>query len=283
MHRSPQQNAQKNPVPSDYAAQIRARLEQDKLVLQTEFSIRGRIQTFFLDDLLSDRDAQEIYAAFPAEQQMRELKSLREHKYVAMQLDQFNPKIEAIIYAFQAPNVVALISEITGLQSLFPDEQLYAGGISVMGQGNYLNPHLDNSHDKAQNHYRALNLLYYISPNWQPEFGGNLELWDNGLTHPCRTIDYKFNRLVVMITNRTSWHSVSPICQRDRRCCVSNYYFSPESPSEVDYAHVTSFRGRPDQPLRNLVLQGDAFLRNCLPEGLKKRIRKPDHYYQKQS
>lgn len=280
MHRSPR-NAESEQAQCDYADQICQKLEQCKSQLQAEFSIQARIQTFYLDDLLSDRDALNIYAAFPDEQKMRRLKSLREHKYVAMQLDQFDRTIEAIIYAFQDPRVVQLISEITEIRPLFPDPQLYAGGISVMQQGHFLNPHLDNSHDKVQNNYRVLNLLYYVSPNWQPEFGGNLEVWDQGLKQPCRTIDYRFNRLVVMITHRTSWHSVSPIRHVDRRCCVSNYYFSPNSPVAVDYAHVTSFRGRPEQPLRTLVLQGDAFLRNCLPEGLKKRLRKPDHYYQK--
>lgn len=264
-----------------YVLQICRQLEQHKATLQAEFSRSSQIPTFHLDDLLDEQAVREIHAVFPHEQHMRELKSLREHKYVAMQLDQFDPRIEEIIYAFQDPKVVELITEITGIAGLFPDHQLYAGGISVMSQGNYLNPHLDNSHNKEQNAYRVLNLLYYVSPDWQPELGGNLELWDHGLHRPCRTIDYRFNRLVVMMTNRTSWHSVSPIAQARRRCCVSNYYFSFQSPSEREYSHATSFRARPGQPVRDVILQGDSFVRNHLPEGLKQRMRRPDHYYQK--
>jgi Rps23 Pro-64 3,4-dihydroxylase Tpa1-like proline 4-hydroxylase len=49
-----------------------------------------------------------------------------------------------------------------------------------MTRGHYLNPHIDNSHDKFRADYRVLDLLYYTSPDWQVEFGGSLELWPNG-------------------------------------------------------------------------------------------------------
>ncbi len=264
----------------EYADQIYAKLVACQLEMQSAFARRDRIQSCYIDDLLAEDTARAIHAAFPLTQEMRLLKSLRERKSVGIQLDQFNPVIEEIIYAFQDPRVVALISDITGIKPLLPDSLLYAGGISAMGEGDFLNPHLDNSHDRDRTNYRVLNLLYYVSPDWKPEFGGDLELWDNGLRQPCRRIPYQFNRFVLMITNQTSLHSVNPIWHRDRRCCVSNYYFSPNPPAEFEYSHVTSFRGRPEQPLRDLVLQGDAFLRDRLPKGLKNRVRKPG-YYQK--
>ncbi|QYO68136.1 protein kinase domain-containing protein [Leptolyngbya sp. 7M] len=180
-------------------------------------------------------------------------------------------------------DVRSLISEITGLQQLLPDAELYAGGISLMNEGCYLNPHLDNSHDKSRTHYRVLNLLYYVTPDWQESYGGNLELWDQGLKHPCRTIYSKFNRLVIMATNKTSWHSVSKIRYAGRRCCINNYYFSPQSPDAQDYTHVTSFRGRPDEKLKDTVLRIDTLLRNLAPRSLKNLIRKPQYYKKQQS
>ena len=50
-----------------------------------------------------------------------------------------------------------------------------------MKKNQFLNPHLDNSHDKDRSRWHVLNLLYYVTPNWQEDFGGNLELWTNGL------------------------------------------------------------------------------------------------------
>lgn len=60
-----------------------------------------------------------------------ERKSLREHKFVAAQMDRYNPMLEEIIYAFQDPRVVKLVEEITGIQEMIPDQYLYAGGESA--------------------------------------------------------------------------------------------------------------------------------------------------------
>jgi hypothetical protein len=38
------------------------------------------------------------------------------------------------------------------------------------------------------------------------------------------------------------------------RQCVSNYYFSVAPPDGVAYKHVTTFTGRPEEPLKRLVL-----------------------------
>lgn len=46
------------------------------------------------------------------------------------------------------------------------------------------------------------------------------------------------------------------------------------------YSHVTSFRGRPEQPLRDLTLQGDNALRNLVGRMLKRNISN-SHYYKK--
>lgn len=263
-----------------YAEMIASKLEAAKDTLCKEFNIQNRINTCYIDDLLDDADVKSIYEAFPQKQDMLLLKDLREYKYVGIQINKFNPLISEIIYAFQHPKVVKIVSEITKIEQLFPDEYLYAGGISLMDNGCFLNPHLDNSHDKDRDKYRVLNLLYYVSPDWQEEYGGNLELWDNSLKNKCRTIHSKFNRLVIMVTNKKSLHSVSKINHQGQRCCVSNYYFSNQPAENHEYFHVTSFRGRPEQKLRDLILQGDAMLRNGIRKVFKHGIKK-SHYYRK--
>jgi Rps23 Pro-64 3,4-dihydroxylase Tpa1-like proline 4-hydroxylase len=169
--------------------------------------------------------------------------------YVGYQMSSYNPLLEEIIYAFQDPRAVKLISSITGIQQLLPDEHLYAGGISMMVEGHYLNPHLDNSHDLERNHYRVLNLLYYLTPDWRDEYGGNLELWDKGLDRPQRTLHSRFNRLVVMQTHTRSWHSVSKVETNGRRCCVSNDYFSRNRPERtLPTTSLRSVVGRTRKP-----------------------------------
>jgi len=263
-----------------YADLIAAKLLSAKKHLAGEFRQPGRIQSCFVDDLLPDSLTQQIFDAFPCPSEMMERKSLREHKFVAAQMNRYNPVLEEIVFAFQDPRIVELVEEITGLQGMLPDEHLYAGGISLMGCHHFLNPHLDNSHDKDRNLYRALNLLYYVTPDWSHESGGNLELWDSGPHGEPREIVSKFNRLVLMATHKKSWHSVSQVrAAQAARCCVSNYYFASTPIEEHAYFHVTTFRGRPEQPVRNFVLRCDAALRMGIRRVFGKGVRTPKHLY----
>lgn len=205
-----------------------------------------------VEDLLPTDITREIFEAFPKDAEgFRTLKSFREHKRQAFDLSGFPPILSDITYALQDARVVERISELTGIRNLDGDPTLYAGGLSMMFPGQFLNPHIDNSHEASKSAYRRINTLFYVTPDWKLENGGNLELWDEAVTTPF-TIVSKFNRLVFMETNRRSWHSVSPVVDGLPRCCVSNYYFSPQSPEEDEYYHVTSYNGRPEQPLRRL-------------------------------
>lgn len=257
------------------------KLAEHKEILKSEFNHPTRINSCIIDDLLPPEVATAIFAGFPSPEEMTAYKSLRENKRIAAQMDLYNPILEEAIFAFQDPRVVSIVEEITGLREMIPDEHLYAGGISLMAQGNFLNPHLDNSHDNDKQHYRVLNLLYYVTPDWDVSYGGNLELWDNGMSNTQRTVHAKFNRLVLMITNQTSIHSVSKVIVNSKRCCVSNYYFSKRPAEHNEYFHVTSFYGRPEEPIKNLVLRGDAFLRQLVRKIVGKRVVKTKHIYKK--
>jgi len=50
---------------------------------------------------------------------------------------------------------------------------------------------------------------------------------------------------------------------------VSNYYFSDISPDGDEYFHVTSFLGRPEQPVRRYLGVLDNGLRNLVSRILK--------------
>ena len=208
---------------SELADFILIKLESNKQqILASYMDSEHSIGYFFIDDLLPKKIALEIYNHFPSTQNAVLKKSLREFKYVAYQMDQYHPLLQEIIYAFQDQKIVDFFKDNLNISSLYPDDNLYAGGLSLMGKNNFLNPHLDNSHDKDRSRWRVFNLLYYVTPDWKLNNGGNLEIWPNGLKSEPITIESKFNRLVVMATHQKSWHSVSRVAVDDVRCCVSN-------------------------------------------------------------
>jgi len=224
---------------------------------------------FYLDELLPQSDVEEIYAAFPRNGEgFFDRESFREKKRTSANLSDFNAILSDITYAIQDVRVVNKVSELCSMKSIEPDPKLYAGGLSMMFPNDYLNPHIDNSHDGDRSKYRRLNLLYYVSPDWSFDNGGNFELWNEERTIPKTIISHQ-NRLVVMETNKTSWHSVSKVNAERPRCCVSNYYFSEISPDGDEYFHVTSFLGRPEQPFRRYLGVLDNGLRNLVSRTLK--------------
>ena len=266
----------------DIGGLIASQLNANKEVLKKQFhQNKETIGYFYLDDLLPDKLVNQIHKSFPKLEETIKKKNIREYKYLAYQMDRYDSLLEEVLYAFQETEVVNLISEICGVESLKPDANLYAGGLSLMTKNNFLNPHLDNSHDKDRNLWRVLNLLYYVTPNWETENGGNLELWHHVLKNKKTTVTSKFNRLVVMATHQNSWHSVSEVHVDAIRCCVSNYYFSKTPLLETDNFHVTSFRAEKDQKIKNILLQIDTKLRSGLRKFFKKGVRENPHRYKK--
>src|SRR5690606_20515459 len=151
---------------------IFSKIEKNKALLQEQYNnSKDTIGYFFIDNILPEKLALEISCLFPNSSEMVLKKSIREDKYIGVQMNQYNNLLEEVLYAFQDDRIVKLISEITEITNPYPDENLYAGGISLMKKNQFLNPHLDNSHDKDRERWRVLNLLYYVSPNWKLEYG----------------------------------------------------------------------------------------------------------------
>jgi Rps23 Pro-64 3,4-dihydroxylase Tpa1-like proline 4-hydroxylase len=258
---------------------ILERLDREADEIRQDFAAAKGVPTRFcaIDDLLPDEIAKKIAAAFPPVDTMRHLDSFREKKYTSKTLGKYDPIIEDITFAFQDDRVIEKVAELTGIEEAVGDPHLYAGGISAMAEGHFLNPHIDNSHDGEQKNYRVLNLLYYVTPAWKPENGGNLELWDEKVTTPVE-IPSLFNRLVLMSTNDKSWHSVNRVKTEGTRCCISNYYFSPRSPNGYETTHVTYFMARPEQKLRRFVTKVDSDIRTFARRFKKSGFAKKDIY-----
>lgn len=254
------------PSRKELSSYIHSKLKSNLSDLKANFQNSVRevgVRYCYLDDLLPNEIANRIDSVFPKKNEMRLMDSFREKKYTSKDFNRFDPLLEDITFAIQDDAVIRIVEEITGIQEQRPDPSLYAGGLSRMEIGNFLNPHIDNSHEMTRTLYRTLNLLYYVSPQWSLENGGNLELWDKKVRNRI-TIESKFNRLVLMETNPWSWHSVSPVVVDRNRNCVSNYYFSRKSPIGVDYFNVTSYSARPEEPLKRILSNVDNKLRGLL-------------------
>ncbi len=238
------------------------RLSESSEQLKKQFFAEHPIKVarhFVFDNLLPMEIAEEVYAQFPKPNQMRLLNSYGELKLKYSHIKHTTQLLQDLHFTIQSPTVISMIENITEIKNQVPDPSQIAGGVSTLLKGYYINPHLDTSHDVDKKFYRAVNMLYYVSPNWRLENGGNYELWDTSIKNRI-IVPSLFNRLVVMETNRTSWHSVNPVLCDAPRCCVFNYFFSEQSPENVEYHHGSSFslfnplfRPRPEQKIRRAI------------------------------
>lgn len=230
-----------------------SRIQEEKESLKTEYSNLGDevAKTILIDNFLPKDLVLKCHKELDSCTNWRITSDHRESKAVNQDIDHVGNLSAAMLDLFHDPRVIKEIRELTSIDGLVADPSLYAGGISKMAKGNFLNPHIDNSHNRDRSMYRRLNLLLYVTPGITVDDGASLNLWDRKV-RTSKEIGSLFNRLVVMETNKHTWHSVTPMKSNKSRYCVSNYYFSSASPSGKSYYHVTSFTGRPEQPLIRL-------------------------------
>lgn len=262
----------------DLGKQIAERLRQNTAQLKALWESSAPVRHCFIDDLLPAEAARRIYESLPAPETLMLRESIKERKRVGIRLENYAPEMAAILFAFQEPEVVQAVTDITGLQQMKADASLYGSGISLMLQGDYLLPHLDNSHDGDGRLYRVLNLLYYVTPDWPEDGGGNLELWDKPMKER-REIHSRFNRLVLMETHTDSVHSVTKVVKPGgMRACISNYYFSPVPANHKEHVHKTTFFARPeDGAIKKLQLAAEGKAKNFLARFLGNGVKNTAH------
>jgi Rps23 Pro-64 3,4-dihydroxylase Tpa1-like proline 4-hydroxylase len=261
---------------ADLADIICCRLRAAKDELAAAFGTPNAIRYAVLDRLLPDELALRVSMDMPPPSVLLRRSSPGERKYVSAAIDALPAELRSLILAFNHSAVVRSIGEITAITDIEPDEQLYNGGITIMGAGDYMCPHLDNSHDFAAARRRKLALIYYLTPRWKYAFGGQLELWDDGPNRPPHEIAYCFNRLVLIEETLRSWHSVRPVVANAQRTSITAYYYSRSTGERV---RLTRFRGRPGQVMRNLSCTFDFLLRSSVHRVFGNAVRRNQHLY----
>lgn len=124
---------------------------------------------------------------------------------------------------------VSLLEAMTGVKGLLADPHLLGGGVHRTRPGGYFKVHADVNKHPDFGLDRRLKLLIYLNENWRAEYGGNLELWPEGLQHCAQSIEPIAGRCVVFSTTATSFYGYpQPLtCPPNRDCrSIALYYYS---------------------------------------------------------
>jgi len=136
----------------------------------------------------------------------------------------FGPETYKLFWKLNSPEFIKYLKNITGIKSLYPDIGLHGGGLHMMKNGGKLNIHLDYSIHPKLKLQRKLNLIIYLTKDWNYTWGGSLEFWSHNqeLNKPNKceqVIDNVFNRAVLFDTTQNSWHGFAEPIQ-----CPENQY-----------------------------------------------------------
>lgn len=175
-------------------------------------------------------------------------KPVQVNKYHISDEDRLGPYTQRLLYELKSQKFIAILERLTGIADLIPDALNLGGGIHLNASGALLKIHADfNRHDRWHL-ARRLNLLLYLNEGWQPEYGGDLELWDREMTQCVKRISPIAGRCVIFSTSSHSYHGhPEPIrCPPDvSRKSLALYYYTNSSDTRSGDAHSTLWQSRP--------------------------------------
>ncbi len=194
--------------------------------------------------------------------------------------DVMEPGLRSLFYAFNSMPFIRFVENLTGIKGLIPDPYFMGAGFHEIGQGGHLSMHADFNHHKPMNVERRVNLLIYLNENWEAEYGGQLELWDQGMKNCVQSIIPKFNRCAVFSTTSESWHgNPQPVNHpkgQNRRSIALYYYTSTWDDEKV--TKTTDFRARPGtEDKRDWYVKSNEFYDEYLPPFVARKMKKLNH------
>ncbi|NDG29190.1 2OG-Fe(II) oxygenase [bacterium] len=166
----------------------------------------------------------------------------------------FPPSTYSFMSFLNSPKFVDNLCKLTGIENLIPDIGLHGAGWHIHGNQGKINLHYDYSIHPKLFLQRKLNVILYLSKEWDPKWGGNLEFWShdekqNKPKENVTTIEVKFNRAVIFDTTQNSWHGFpDPIKCPDKvyRKSIAMYYLC-EPPIDVDQRKRALYAPTKDQ------------------------------------
>ena len=240
-------------------------LETEKMFARFSetFAIAEPFPHVVIDSFLPAEVAKRCATAFPVpgSEQWIHYAHLNSAKWGMTDLESMPDALKSVTIALNSPQFTTALSVLSKVPDLESDPGLSGGGLHVTRQGGFLNVHTDFvSHPSNRTWRRQLNLLLYLTEDWDETWGGHLELWDEEMRSAIQRVEPKFNRCVIFRTSTTSYHGVPEplsIPGSAQRNSLALYYFSNEQ--RVVKPRATNYRPRPSDGRRSVLLKADNF------------------------
>lgn len=213
--------------------------------LQNNFLNAIPYENIIIDDFLNEEYANELYNLFPEKfDDWYVYENPIEVKYSYDNIDKLNDKLKNYFYYLSSNTMVDIFRKITNIDDLTYDEYLHGSGLHCHPRYGRLNIHLDYEKHPITGKERRLNIIFFLTKEWNPEWRGQNELWNKDGNFCVKKTDIKFNRAIIFKTNDTSWHGLpSPIiCPEEIfRKSLAFYYVSPLTTLKTNYRNKAKY------------------------------------------
>jgi len=157
----------------------------------------------------------------------------------------------------QSDKFVNIMSSISGIQDLMTDPHLHGAGIHAYPPGGKLDMHLDYSVHPISGMERRLNLLVFLSEDWNKECGGDLILTTDihASDDVIKKVSPMWNTGILFRTTDDSIHGLPYPTTTDKyRKSLAIYYVSPprEGVTQRKKAQFFPWKHAPHKKLQNL-------------------------------
>jgi len=217
--------------------------------LKDEYAHASPFPHIVLDDFIDPEILQTILSEFPDSRGHSCFMRDQERLKFGYRPDQCSgPATRMLLAELNSRAFLGFLTQMTGIAGLIPDPYYAGAGLHEIKSGGHLGIHADFPWHDEMRLNRRINLLIYLNEDWEPDFGGALELWDRKMREAQRRIMPIFGRAVIFNTDRDSFHGhPDPLaCPPDRsRRSIATYYYTAASTVSSALDRTTDFRKRP--------------------------------------
>jgi hypothetical protein len=205
-----------------------------------------------MDDFLDRAFCEQLIREFPAFEERRARNEMGEvgRKATVPEIATLGPAYRKFDQLMRAPELLDWMGRVASVPKLVYDPDYVGGGTHENLDGQDLDIHVDfNFHPRRPLH-RRLNLIVFLNPEWERDWGGCLELHQDPWNPEGSTVASVVpvaNRAVLFETTETSWHGFTAIRLPEAKKQISRrslavYFYTRERPAkETAPSHGTIY------------------------------------------
>jgi hypothetical protein len=179
-------------------------------------------------------------------------RSRRQVKSSSTRPRDLGPRTRALLNVLSGPELRAAAQSVTGITGLETDPDFCRAGVFVTPPGGWQRVHEDFPVHPVTGMWNRVIVLVYCS-EWEPGWGGELELWPTDMSSVGRRIEPRPGRLVMFEPTSAHPHGVRTVAHAGgSRVVLASRLYSHEAPAEIPNPPLWRWRHRPDEHRRDV-------------------------------